>query len=513
MSCIFGIMFIFLGNISGNAVAFGIYTAIAAGRDPVYDKDNAYNKAWVNGFAILLLTVSALLHTVTRNGGVVVNNFFAVSKVLMVLVLAILGFVHAGGKYLQASGINEPAIPHLAIPSFNVTDVRINAASSTNFHNPFETQRHDVASVVDSFMFVLFSFTGFEQPFYVLSEVKSPRKVFPKYVLTGMVMALVLYTAINVSYFCVVPKEVYTTSPANSLNMAGAFLHYMFDNSYGPQVATRVMAGLTAFSIFGNVLVMTFTAARVKQEIAKECFIPFSLEIASGYTTPWAWFRNRGTRRPIAGPAGIDFDKHAEVSPIAALGLHWFTSILLVLVTIPLKPATQYSLLTLLYSYVYHNVIGVLVSGGLLWLKLDSIFRPKTGRQWSTKASENIPLFSPLHVVIYFASSAFLLVGAFLRPGSGSPYSTKVQGYAWFIAPTIGLASLSLGVFWWFGLHALQWKRRKVLKVIRWPCIVRDGDEYVQKAELIQRDWVDPTDAIDDGHEIFELQPGPAHGF
>jgi amino acid transporter len=251
----YGIMFLVLGNISGNAVAFGIYVAIAAGKDPIYDKDNNYNKGLVVGLSVVALTVCAGLHIFSRRGGVFLNNFFATIKVSMVLVLAVLGFVHAGKKYLQASGINEPAIPYLTEGNFNITDAQINSATKTNFHNSFATKRHDLAGYVDSFMFALFSYAGFEQPFYVFSEVRKPRKVFPRYVLLGVVIATILYVLINASYFCVVPKEVYTTNPSNSLNMAGAFLHYMFDNSYGPRTAERVMAALIAFSVFGNVVV------------------------------------------------------------------------------------------------------------------------------------------------------------------------------------------------------------------------------------------------------------------
>lgn len=394
-------MFIILGNISGNAVAFGIYVGIAAGRDPIYDSVNNYNKGLVIGLAIMTLSVCAGIHIFSRRGGVLLNNFFAVIKVSMVLVLAILGFVHAGGKYLQASGINEPAIPHLEVGNFNITDAQINRATDTNFNNSFATDRHDVASYVDSFLFILFSYTGFEQPFYVLSEVRRPRKFFPPAVLFGIGLATVLYVLVNVSYFCVVPKEVYTASPSNSLNMAGAFLHYLFDESHGPRTAERVMAGLIATSIFGNVVVMTFTAARVKQEIAKEGILPYSLFFATGHTTPVAWLKSHLTRSPYPGRShvstAVNLDDHLEKSPMAALTLHWLTSIILVLVTIPLKPSTQYSFLTALYSYVNLNVVGMLVSGGLLYLKIDSFFKKDRGRDWNSKVSCKLfDAFSPI---------------------------------------------------------------------------------------------------------------------
>ena len=151
------------------------------------------------------------------------------------------------------------------------------------------------------------------------------------------------------------------------------------------------MAALIAVSIFGNVIVMTFTAARVKQEIAKEGILPYSLFFATGHTTPLAWLKSRLSRSPYPRHSQVantvNLEDHLEKSPMAALALHWVTSIILVLVTIPLKPSTQYSFLTALYSYVNLNVIGMLVSGGLLYLKLDSFFKGDKGRDWNSKVN------------------------------------------------------------------------------------------------------------------------------
>ena len=80
-----------------------------------------------------------------------------------------------------------------------------------------------------------------------------------------------------------------------------------FTEVFGNDLAPRVMSGFIAFSIFGNIVVMTFTASRgttfprnvmealtkgyrlclsptVKQEIAKEGVLPFSLFFATSTT-------------------------------------------------------------------------------------------------------------------------------------------------------------------------------------------------------------------------------------
>jgi hypothetical protein len=67
---------------------------------------------------------------------------------------------------------------------------------------------------------------------------------------------------------------------------------------------------------------------------------------------------------------------------MAALVLHWFTSVLLIAVTLMLKLVTAYVFLVSLYSYVNCAVVGFLVSGDLIYLRLDSYFRGERGRNW-----------------------------------------------------------------------------------------------------------------------------------
>ncbi|KAF2417528.1 hypothetical protein EJ08DRAFT_80031 [Tothia fuscella] len=494
ITSVYGIMFLILGNISGNAIAFGIYVMIAAGKEPVTNAENNHQKAPVIGLAVGLLTFSAGIHVFTRRGGIWLNNIFAVLKIAMILALAILGTVHAGRKYLQSDGIGQ------SNPAISSADINI-ASKQLSPDEAFLGGSSHLTSYAESFLFALFSYTGYEQPFYVLSEVARPRRVFPTYTILGMVVATFLYVMVNISYFCVVPKEVYTMSKSNSIDMAGEFLHFLFDDS-STFTAKQVMAGLVAFSVFGNVIVMTFTAARVKQEIAKEGILPFSLFFATGHTTPWAKLQSRWQRgaRSASGTmiGDIDLDDHLEQAPMAALALHWVSSVVLIAVTSMLKPATAYSFLISLYSYVNCMVVGCLVSGGLLYLKLDSYFRAEKGRNWAKKVDFK-PWLSPLHAVVYFSATTFFLFTPFVKPPGSSPFSQKNQGYVWYLLPTIGLSSLLWGVMWWFGLKGFQWSLRKKLVVTRTAYIEKDCDgNYVQKAELVEHDWVMNVRSDDD---------------
>lgn len=307
VTCMYGIDFIILGNLAGNALAIGTYVMHAAGKDP------DATQGTVIAIAIACVTASALLHISSRRGGIIMNNFFAVIKIAFLVAIIILGF-------LKASGRNLGGAPNNAISNFDP-------------HTSFKST-HDFASYTNSLQYIIYAFSGFLQPFYVLAEVARPRKVFPKYTLIAMAVTIVLFLLVNLAYLCAVPRDL--NGIAQAQDMATLFLIQVF----GDGVAQKVMNGMIAFSIFGGMVVMTFTAARVKQEIAKEGILPYSLFFATGKTTPWALFKERYFSKVAPqvelSPFGDSSEENGDLNqvlesvrmlektPMAALGLHWF---------------------------------------------------------------------------------------------------------------------------------------------------------------------------------------------
>lgn len=122
----------------------------------------------------------------------------------------------------------------------------------------------------------------------------------------------------------------------------------------------------------------------------------------------------------------------------------------------------------------------------------------------------------PLIIIISLAC-AFALVGAFVPPTAGSALSYEVTGLRWYIIPTIGLASLSIGYAYYLVFAKLipRW-RRQVRVIQRDPVIVRqfgkaDG-EWVQLLELVEIWWESrgqPSDSDDDDHDE---RHGHGHG-
>jgi hypothetical protein len=237
----------------------------------------------------------------------------------------------------------------------------------------------------------------------------------------------------------------------------------------------------------------------VKQEIAKEGILPASLFFATGTTTfvarIWTRLRHRTPNQTATD--------HLEQTPVAALGLHLFSSIFLITITSFLKPRVAYYVLVSLYAYVMIVLVGFFVSGGLLFLHLNP------GLDWANKANFRPFGKYPVHAVIYFLVCGFLLVAPFATPDAASSFSTKSTGVQWYIVPVIGISTLAWGVIWWLGLQVMSWKWQRRLEVTRVANIVADTDDegqYIQVAEVVDHAWLvrkpPSLPSSNEGHEM-----------
>lgn len=116
--------------------ASGIYDPMS---DAVPDKGTAA------GIAIGALTFVILLHLFSRRGGIIVNNAFAVTKVALLITIIALGIAKGAGAF---SGQGKAPLENFT------ADV-------------FVTNRKDATSWSNSLMLCMYSYSGFEQPFYV----------------------------------------------------------------------------------------------------------------------------------------------------------------------------------------------------------------------------------------------------------------------------------------------------------------------------------------------------------
>lgn len=128
----------------------------------------------------------------------------------------------------------------------------------------------------------------------------------------------------------------------------------------------------------------------VKQEIAKEGILPFSLYFARSTATPAAWIRNKLRRSDVAE---AEMPRYEE-TPAMALLLHWLFTMILIACTSFNAPAIAYQVLVSLYSYTLVLLVGLFVTCGLLYLRYNK------HENWVATSGFK-PLGGPLAAIFY----------------------------------------------------------------------------------------------------------------
>jgi len=453
MTCIFGMVFIIFGNLSGNAIQFGVYVTQAIHTECQTDAtgvcvDNY--KAEVLAWAVGVLSLCALFNISTRKFSILLNNVLGVLKVLFVFLLAIIGLIWGS---THGDGCRQ-----------------------ITWHN--WGSGGQVGDIILALFYAMYPYTGYEQPFYVLAEVSQPQRTFAKATNVAMGTVMLLYPIVNVGFLCMSP---YSGTDSLPTNMVIAFMDKM---SGGSTASSSVAAPvIIAIFIFGNILAQTYTASRVKQEIAKEGILPWSLFFATSRPTLLSRFTSPSSD-PLRGIADSDFESQVEFAPIAATFLHWVVEVVLVLaVGIPVNLFQAYNVLTYVYTFSVVALLGFLTAGGLVYLKLDSLLFGVDGRRWMSLSAWR-PWFDPIPSVIAASSLGFLLFASFVPPSVDRSGDKK-----WYmVGPTVGMFSAVLGLLWWLCLRFVQWRGRWELHVTRIPLI--DMNTGIQKVEKVEHDKV-----------------------
>jgi amino acid transporter len=460
ISCVFGITFVVFGNLAGNSIQFGIYMQAAISPQCTED-DACFNKTYVILWAIGVLSLCSFLNIATRSFLITLNNFFAIAKCLLIVTTALLGIIYG---------------------SVHGDGCRKNIAWSN------QGAGGEFGDIVLAMFYAMYSYTGFEQPFYVLAEVKQPQKIFAKYVLGAMAFIIVLFPLTNVGFLCVVP---YQGSDSVPKNMALKFFQIIAqgeDASADTSTSQRVISVILAFVILGTVMAQTFTGTRVKQEIGKEAILPFSLEIAWGSDSLIARLTKKGIPRD---ESFTDYIKdHPEQVPMAATLLHIIFAILLVvLVGATTKPTNAYRILTYLRVFTIIVVLGLLTVAGLAYLRIDSWWHgissnieenkdgnKRGGRRWLEKRQwpqNPWPWLGALPPFMAAAILAFMSMAVFVKPSQIRPDERNIPSWAY---PLTGWLCLGLGILWWAVLRYWQWKTRTFIVVTRITHLDVDGD-------------------------------------
>lgn len=271
----------------------------------------------------------------------------------------------------------------------------------------------------------------------------------------------------------IVPADV----QRNANNVAEEFFARIFHSK--PQAKATVDAFL-AISSFGNVVVWTFTAARMKQEIAKQCYLPFSKffamekDISLGRFLLWLeGSKTRSERRRISF---LNPSNHREKTPVGAFALHLISCIILICATFGIESNDAYITLSSLFSYLLAAWFGAFLALGILILHIrgppatQPVQTPNHNRfpnqvavkrTWReiTKRSVN-PTMSIICAVLYLAGSLFPVFASWVKPPG-----KKQQSVAWFVVPVAAMCILGFATLWFCGFLAIAKYRKSHRKL------------------------------------------------
>jgi amino acid transporter len=476
MTCIFGIGFVLFGHVAGNAVQFGVYMTNAI--HPECTSSACQDSKWPENvaWALAVLTITALLNVATRRSAIYLNNVLAVIKVLFLVAVALMGIILGT---MNGDGCRK---------------------ISFEYNSPDETEGR-FANVALALTFCLFPYGGYEQPFYVLSEIQKPKKTFARSAIYTMVSLLVMYPISNFGLLCATPYTGRENLPSDENLTLALFSRVTYLTGKEPTTLSRFMNIILAIFIFGNLLAQTYTGSRVKQEIAKEGILPFSLFFAESSSSIFSRLRSHSsstvpTDPSVSTPTLSTVDHHDEQVPYGATLLHWASEIISVLCFVPATgdSRTSYRMLSYIHVYVVGILFAFLTAAGLLYLKIDSlladrpIFGNFKGHQWRFKTAWK-PWLDPLPTVLVTGALGFLLLAPFTQRPTAL-YGRTDASTDW-IQLGVGISTLAVGFIWWLGIRFIEWKGRVRLVTNRLPFVeVDESGEAVQKAEVTEYRWV-----------------------
>ncbi|KAK3215676.1 hypothetical protein GRF29_8g738518 [Pseudopithomyces chartarum] len=398
-TCVLASQMILLGFSSGNSLAFGRYVLFASGSEAP--------DGWAaRGIAIACVTFAVGLHVVLPKWGIRLFNVLGVFKVIVLIFIVFSGFAALAG--------------HLKIEKPN------------NFDNAFRLEVGEgyggggAYAYCQALLRIIYSYKGWENANYVLSEVKNPKKTLSIAAPLAIGGVTILYVLANVAYFAAIPKSELATS---EVIVAGVF----FKNVFGDSAGARSLPAFVALSNLGNVLAVSFAHARLNQEFAKEGLLP--------------WSRFWASNKPFN-------------SPSTALFLHWLVTVI-VLVAPPAGPA--YNFITDLYTYPGAWINGF-VTAGLIYLHYSKRER------WSSPWKTWLPVS-----ILYLAANIFLALVPFIPPDG----DWNAEGYPYYVFPVVGVGVLLLGVAYWVAWTKI-WPKIGGYQIVSERYEDADGAEHVR---------------------------------
>ncbi|CAD6197463.1 unnamed protein product [Caenorhabditis auriculariae] len=137
-------------------------------------------------------------------------------------------------------------------------------SESENLKKPFKGSDFSAGPIVRALFAGLFSYDGWDILNFGAEEIENPKRTMPLSILIGMSGIAIIYLAVNVAYFVVLPLEVFKESSAVAIDFA--------DASLGK--AAFVMPVMVAILLVGSLNSTMFSASRYLQAVSRQGHLP-----------------------------------------------------------------------------------------------------------------------------------------------------------------------------------------------------------------------------------------------
>ncbi|KAE9402301.1 APC amino acid permease [Gymnopus androsaceus JB14] len=382
---------IYAGSAAANSVVFGEYVIHALGQEP-----SRYNTRFA---AFLCLTFILLLHGSLLKWGLRLQNSLALFKLVVLSAISLCGI-------LSLAGVKGFRVK----PGYEVPN-------NFQWNKMWEGSRGDANAFVTGLYNVIWSFVGYANVNYALSEVRDPVRTIKRAAPMAMLAVTVVYIFVNIAYFAVVSKD-------DILGSKRIVAALFFRNLFGEQME-RALSVFIALSTLGNLLSGQFSQGRVVQELGREGLLPFSAFFASN--------------KPFS-------------APLAGLFTQYLVSVAFIILP---PPGDAYLFMISLSSYC-SALINTLVSFGLLLLYTSSF---QSSYAW------NPPFRSWKAVIVLFAlSNLFLVVVPLIPPVQGAKRGYEHLPYWSHVLVAFSVSAIGIG-YWYFWVKWLP--RKKGYQLVR----------------------------------------------
>ncbi|TEB31036.1 APC amino acid permease [Coprinellus micaceus] len=374
-TCVYTLYGLITGTAAANSVVFSEYLLHSLSIEPTY---------YITRFtAFGCLTFILTMHgTFLAPWGLRLQNTLGAGKLLVLISIVLAGLLSLVG-----------------VAGFSVKE-GYEVPRNFQWDKFWEGSRGKGANAfVNGLYNVMWSFVGYSNANYALSEVRDPVKTIKKAAPLAMSAVTAVYLLINVAYFAVVSKN-------DILNSNRIVAALFFRNLFGP-ATEKVLSAFIALSTLGNLLAGQFSQGRVIQELGREGVVPFSSFFASN--------------KPFG-------------APLPGLFTQYVVSCVFLLLV---PPGDAYLFLISLSSYCI-TIINTLVALGLFLLYTEGY------RGWAWKP----PFRAPKALVLaFFFSNIFLLIVPFIPPVPGSRTYEQLPYWA---HPVGGFCVSLFGIAYWY---------------------------------------------------------------